>query len=34
MGHELELEKMYGQKSEPAQAVPVLHSSVNVTKLS
>lgn len=33
MEHELEL-KMYGQKSKPAQAVPVLHSSGNITKLS
>lgn len=36
MGHELDPEKMCGQKSEPAQAVPalVLCSSVDVTKLS
>lgn len=36
MGHELDLKKMCGQKSEPAQTVPApfLCSSVDVTKLS
>lgn len=34
MGHELQVEKMYRQKSEPAQAVPISRRSGNVTKLS
>jgi len=36
MQHELDPEKMCGQMSEPAQVVPapVLHNSVDVTKLS
>ena len=34
MGRDLQLEKMYRQKSEPAQAVPILHRCGNVIKLS